>query len=166
MITAYVSLGSNLGNATEYLAKARKAVAALRGISIVKESPQYRTEPQDMKEQDWFINQVLELHCTADWDPDSLMQSLLAVEASLGRSRSTDPALRYGPRCIDIDVLLFGEQCSASPICQVPHPRMHMRAFVLVPLRDIAPEVSIKGVKVKDLLHTIPYSVEGSCIRQ
>lgn len=166
MISAFVSLGSNTDNAGAYLAQARSALAGLEGVTIIRQSPQYQTEPQDLKEQAWFTNQVLELGCSPEWQPENLLHSLLMVESALGRVRSTDSSLRYGPRCIDIDLLLFGKTTCNSPTCQLPHPRMHLRAFVLVPLQDIAPEVSIHGTKLKDLLQRLVYSVDGLCIRQ
>lgn len=166
MITAFVSLGSNLGDPETYLAQARKALSDLEGIQIVTESPVYSTEPQGIKDQNWFCNQVLELACSPEWHAELLLQGLLRIETSLGRTRYNAPELRNGPRCIDIDLLLFGNVLSASSTCQIPHPRMHTRAFVLVPLQDIAPEVSISGTKVKDLLQNLVYSVKGMRILQ
>lgn len=166
MIPAFVSLGSNLGDPKTFLAQARKALSDLEGIHIIAESPVYSTEPQGIKDQNWFFNQVIELACSSDWQPELLVERFLVVESRLGRLRSADPELRNGPRCIDIDLLLFGDIRSFSSTCQLPHPRMHTRAFVLVPLQDIAPEVSIDGTKVKDLLQKLVYSVKGMRILQ
>lgn len=165
MNTAFVSLGSNLGDAQGTLAKARQALSNLRDVQLVAASPVYFTEPQGVRDQPWFVNQVLQLACADDWQGSTFLQSLLAVESRLGRVRTADTQ-RYGPRCIDIDLLLFGNEILDSPECHLPHPQMHKRAFVLVPLRDIAPQVTIAGATVDKILQSLTYSVEGQRILQ
>lgn len=165
MKTAFVSLGSNLGNAQGTLAKARLSLSDMQGVQLEAASPLYFTEPQGLRDQPWFVNQVLQLACDDCWQGRTFLQALLAIEAQLGRVRTTD-SQRYGPRCIDIDLLLFGNESLDSPECQLPHPRMHQRAFVLVPLQDIAPQVTIAGAAVDKILQGLTYSVEGQRILQ
>ncbi len=97
----------------------------------------YLTEPQDYADQPWFHNQVVRMELETDWTPQSFVRALLAEEKQLGRQRSSDPALRFGPRCIDMDLLLFGDSQCDAPESIVPHPRMCQRAFVLIPLCDV-----------------------------
>lgn len=165
MNTAFVSLGSNMGDAQEHVAQARQALTALPEVRLEAASPLYFTEPQGLRDQCWFVNQVLRLDCGPRWRGDILLQSLLEVESRLGRLRLPE-APRYGPRCIDIDLLLFGDEIRNDKHCQLPHPQMHKRAFVLVPLQDIAPQVTINGARVDKILQTLTYSVEGQKILQ
>lgn len=165
MKTAFVSLGSNLGDAQATLAKARQALSDLQGTQLVAASPLYFTEPQGLRDQPWFVNQVLQLVCDDSWQGRTFLQALLTIETRLGRVRTLG-SQRYGPRCIDIDLLLFGDESLDSPECQLPHPRMHQRAFVLVPLQDIAPQVTIGGATVDKILQGLTYFVEGQRILQ
>lgn len=165
MNTAFVSLGSNMGNAEEHVAQARLALSVLADVRLEAVSPLYFTEPQGLRDQHWFVNQVLQLACASHWRGDTFLHSLLEVESRLGRVRSAD-APRYGPRCIDIDLLLFGDEVRTESFCQLPHPQMHKRAFVLVPLQDIAPQVTIAGIRVDKILKNLTYSVEGQRILQ
>lgn len=165
----WLGLGSNSPDAMERLAMAREALVREQGLLLVKESPIYMTEPQDYADQPFFHNQVLELTASAGTKPVPLMQRLLEIEADLGRVRSTDPALRYGPRCIDIDMLLFGEGggfLSCDPVCILPHPRLVQRAFWLVPLRDIAPDLTVQGESIDTLLDRLAWSVQNNVIYQ
>lgn len=102
----------------------------------MRESSLYETEPVDFREQAWFLNAVVEGE--TDLAPRELLEMLLAVERELGRERRANRVPK-GPRIIDIDLLLFGEQVIHSPVLDVPHPRMAERRFVLVPLAEIAP---------------------------
>lgn len=152
---AYVSLGSNCDTARQMLAEAAERLVRLPGIKIVAASPVYATEPQDYADQPWFLNQVLKLELDACWRPRALVAALLEQEASMGRVR--DPALRFGPRVIDLDLLLFGEERCAWPDCTLPHPRLLRRAFVLVPLLDVAPGLLVEGVPLAEALRSLPY---------
>ena len=116
----------------------RARVDALSGV--------YLTEPQDYADQPWFHNQVVRMELEADWTPQSFVQALLAEEELLGRQRSSDPALRFGPRCIDMDLLLFGDRHCDAPESIVPHPRMCQRAFVLIPCVMWAPPAASTAV--------------------
>ena len=166
VLRAYVSLGSNCESAAAMLEAALAALAALPDMRMGAASPVYRTEPQEYADQPWFHNQVVELLPGASWQPCSLVEALLDIEARLGRVRSADPALRYGPRVIDADLLLFGQLRSADPHCIVPHPRLTGRAFALRPLLDVAPLLVIEGLPVRDWLARIECRVEGDRIFQ
>ncbi len=168
-IPFWLGLGSNSADAMERLAMAREALGRESGLVIARESPVYMTEPQDYADQPFFHNQVLELRAGGGTEPVRLMQRLLEIEAGLGRVRSTDPALRYGPRCIDIDMLLFGKGgtfISKDPVCILPHPRLVQRAFWLVPLRDISPDLAIQGEGITLLLDRLAWSVQDNVIYQ
>lgn len=160
----WLSLGSNSENARQMLAAARKSIAALPGVAIARESKIYLTEPQGYAAQPWFANQTIELIVNDSWCPKELLERLLAIETALGRRR--DPALRFGPRVIDIDLLLFGDAQSADPKCTLPHPRLCERAFVLVPLLDIAPGAAIAGRPAREWLAGLAFRVEGEKIWQ
>ena len=161
---AYISLGSNMGDGPVHLAEARAAVTALPGVGVAAMSSVYRTEPQGRKDQPWFATQVLALDCDG-LTADALLGALLRIETELGRVR--DPADRFGPRVIDLDLLLFGDEVRTAPCLTLPHPRMIERAFVLVPLCEIAPDLILpSGRSVKDLARALPHSVEGDRIFQ
>ncbi len=165
----WLGLGSNSPDAMVRLAMAREALQKEKGLLLVKESPIYMTEPQDYADQPFFHNQVLELKAISCTQPVPLMQRLLEIETALGRVRSQDPALRYGPRCIDIDMLLFGTDgglLSLDPVCILPHPRLVQRAFWLVPLRDISPDLTIQGEGIDALLDRLAWSEQNNVIYQ
>ena len=167
VIDAYISLGSNQGDSPAHLRAACEAVARLPGVVVKAASPVYRTEPQGLREQAWFSNQVLCLRCGGEWTAPVLLKALLDIETAMGRRRSPEPTLRYGPRVIDLDLLLFGTVCSDDPRCRLPHPRLLERAFVLVPLRDIAPEVILCSGETPDTaLRRLAYRVDGEHIYQ
>jgi 2-amino-4-hydroxy-6-hydroxymethyldihydropteridine diphosphokinase len=131
MPTAYLSLGSNVGDRPANL---HRAIAALteRGIRVVKQSSIYETEPVGFREQDWFLNCALEIETLLS--PQELLEALLEIEQGMGRHR-TRP---MGPRIIDIDILLYGNETIQSDELTIPHPRMAERKFVLIPLSEIA----------------------------
>lgn len=166
-IPAYLSLGSNADDAPRRLDAALNALRTLPHSLLDAISPRYETEPQDYAAQPWFHNQVVRLVLEeAFWTPESLLRELLLLEQQLGRVRSPDPALRYGPRAIDIDLLLFGEEQRTTDFCTLPHPRMTRRAFVLLPLCDIAPQLCIAGRSVKSHLAALTWRCERGRIFQ
>ena len=129
---AFVALGSNLGDRRRHL---RRAVAGLPGVVAV--SPVYETEPVGgPDDQPPYLNAVVELD--TDLGPRDLLEVGRRLEAAAGRVRSG----RWGPRTLDVDVLLVGDLVVDEPDLQVPHPRLWDRAFVLVPLHDLAPDVA------------------------
>lgn len=164
----YLCLGSNQGNAEEHLAYAAESICQHEKISLAAKSSVYKTEPQGDKNQQWFANQVIAVEYAAEGNPavsaDNLMQYLLGVEAGMGRVR--DEARRFGPRVIDIDIILFGEENLHTDWVTVPHPRVLERAFVLIPLQEIAPHISIGSVPIAEALEKLAYRVEENKIFQ
>lgn len=134
MTTAYLSLGSNLGDRLGYLTRAAHALTASH-TQLVAVSSVYETAPQGKTDQPAFLNAVVAVETALG--PEALLAHLMAAERALGRVRTE----RWGPRTIDIDLLLFGDQQVSTPVLTVPHPRLHERAFVLVPLLEIAPSL-------------------------
>lgn len=134
MKTAYLSLGSNLGDRAGNLRRALELLAS-RDIVIMRTSSLYETEPQDLQQQAWFLNQVAEIETT--FFPLQLLGSIQSIEREMGRWRTVPK----GPRVIDIDIILFGNFIIETPQLQVPHPRMPARRFVLEPLAELAPEL-------------------------
>ena len=128
---AFLSLGSNLGDRGAYLAAARDALTALPGTSLVAASRIYETAPQGHEEQSEFLNQVVLV--STGLQPRDLLTECQRIEKEHGRLRD----LRFGPRTLDIDILLFEGVESDDPELRLPHPRMVRRAFVLVPLAEI-----------------------------
>jgi 2-amino-4-hydroxy-6-hydroxymethyldihydropteridine diphosphokinase len=134
MTTVYIALGTNVGDRENNLREAIRLLAEA-GIRILKISSIYETEPVDYLEQAWFLNAVLEAH--ADLPALDLLHKLRAIESAMGSKK----AFAKGPRLIDLDILLYGNESIATPELQVPHPRMLERRFVLVPLTEIAPNL-------------------------
>ncbi len=166
MTHAYVCLGSNMGDAEAFLARARAELDAMPGVSVIDASSLYKTEPQGRKDQPWFLNQVVKLACDDAVEAETLLDAMLAKELEMGRVR--DAADRFGPRVIDMDLLLFGQEIRRdAPHLILPHPRMHERAFVLVPLAELAPDLTLpSGERVETLLRKLEYRLEGSAIFQ
>ncbi|MFN3884117.1 MAG: 2-amino-4-hydroxy-6-hydroxymethyldihydropteridine diphosphokinase [Rhodocyclaceae bacterium] len=139
-VIAYVALGANLGNP---IATVRAAIGALQELPqsrLVASSSLYRTAPVGLKHQPDFINAVAMIETTLP--AYGLLAQLFAIEARFGRVRS----VRNAPRTLDLDLLLCGDQVIESPELTLPHPRMAERAFVLVPLAEIAPGLTIPGL--------------------
>lgn len=128
-----LSLGSNLGNRTENLSAARQEIAMHCG-EIVRESGLYETAPWGFETDSWFYNQVVEV--VSSRFPEDMMESILAIETSLGRDRKQEET--YQSRSVDVDILLLDDQVIETSLVQIPHPRMHQRKFVLVPAVEIA----------------------------
>jgi 2-amino-4-hydroxy-6-hydroxymethyldihydropteridine diphosphokinase len=134
MKTIYLSLGSNMGDRAQNIARAIEALAA-HGARVTQQSSLYETEPVDIRSQSWFLNCVVEAE--TDLMPRQLMHALLEIERSLGRRRRAP----RGPRPVDIDILFFGANIVRTGELEIPHPRMAERRFVLVPFAEIAPGV-------------------------
>lgn len=129
----YLSLGSNLGDRIGTIQQAVRMLAVHPQIRVLSSSSFYETEPVGLKDQPWFINVAVAIE--TDLTPHALMSVCLAVEQQLGRVR--DPKARFGPRTIDIDILTYGDLILDTETLTVPHPRMHERACILVPLLEI-----------------------------
>lgn len=134
MTLAYLGLGANLGDRAASLATAEELLAQ-RGVRVLRRSDTIETEPWGVLDQPRFLNLVLEI----DWlgSPRDLLGAAKDVEVEVGRT----PTFRWGPRVVDVDILLFGDETVDEPDLQIPHPRMKERDFVLVPLRQLRPDL-------------------------
>jgi 2-amino-4-hydroxy-6-hydroxymethyldihydropteridine diphosphokinase len=132
--TAYLGLGSNLGDREANLRRAIELLADA-DLEVRKQSSLWETAPRDMLDQPWFLNQVIEVE-TRLFAP-VLLGRCMRVEKDMGRTRR----VAKGPRTIDIDILLYGTIPLTAPGLEIPHPRLHERRFVLEPLAEIAPEL-------------------------
>ena len=146
---AYISIGSNIG---DKLANCRNGISALcrPDISILEgQSRFYRTKPVDYEDQDWFINGVVKIE--TGLKPHDLFRRLKQIEKNAGR---TDHGVRFGPRVLDLDILIFGDLIMDTDYLIIPHPRMHKRRFVLQPFCDIDDKLEHPVLKrnMKDLL--------------
>ena len=137
MTRAYVALGSNLGDRIATLEAALRALDALPGVTVAAVSSAYETEPWGGVEQPRYANAVVALD--VEGDALSLLRACKEIEQASGR----EPGVRFGPRTLDLDVLLFGDQAIDSPELTVPHPRMLEREFVVTPLLEIAPHATL-----------------------
>ena len=151
MTIAYVALGANLGDPLKALSEVIDVIGSVEGIKVTGRSRFYSTAPIDSSGPD-YTNAVIRIETTIE--PEALLQTLLAIEKDFGRQRPV--GIHNAPRTMDLDLLLYGDVEMASQTLILPHPRMHERAFVLVPLADIDETVEIarKG-RVKDLLPTV-----------
>ncbi|MCZ8182234.1 MAG: 2-amino-4-hydroxy-6-hydroxymethyldihydropteridine diphosphokinase [Beijerinckiaceae bacterium] len=145
-VIGYLALGSNLGDKVGHLRRAAEAIAQLPETRILARSSIYRTPPWGKTDQDWFANAALAVETALS--PPALLAAVLEIERRLGRVRRE----RWGPRIIDIDVLAHGDAVLATDTLTLPHPAMTERAFVLVPLNEIAPDLVIRGKTVKQWL--------------
>ena len=134
MITVYIALGTNVGEREANLLQALELLPE-SGVQIRRVSSVYETEPVDYLDQEWFLNAVLEAQ--TELDALDLLSSLRVIEARMGSKK----AFAKGPRKIDLDILLYGNETIDTPELQVPHPRMLERKFVLIPLAEIAPNL-------------------------
>ncbi len=145
--TVYLSLGSNLGDRDKNL---RDAIAALgsAGVPVVRVSSTYETEPVDYLDQPWFLN------CAVEAETELAALDLLRVLRGIETQMGSKKLVAKGPRLIDIDILLYGSEVIDTPELQIPHPRMHLRRFVLQPLAEIAPNVQhpVSHLRIADLL--------------
>ncbi|MBC2324787.1 2-amino-4-hydroxy-6-hydroxymethyldihydropteridine diphosphokinase [Listeria booriae] len=136
MPNAYLSIGTNIGNRQENLENALKSLNQTENIKITHVSSVYETDPVGFEDQDAFLNIAVALETTLD--QETLLQTGLNIETELGRVR----LIRWGPRLIDIDLLLYDDIEHQSPTLDLPHPRMTERAFVMIPLQEIAPDIA------------------------
>lgn len=154
MTEAALGLGSNLGDKAGNLETAIALLDAHADIRILRRSAFYLTEPWGDAAQDFFVNACVLAETSLQ--AGDLLRHCLGVEARMGRDR--EAARRWGPRLIDIDILLFGEEAISAPGLTVPHPRLAERAFALVPLAEIAPERMIGGRTVAALVRDLDRS--------
>jgi 2-amino-4-hydroxy-6-hydroxymethyldihydropteridine diphosphokinase len=151
MTRAYVGLGANVGNRRENLDRAVELLAADPGIRVLAVSSVRETDPVGYEDQPRFLNAACAVE--TELGPRELLQRLLAIEGVLGRER-TGP--RFGPRTIDLDLLLYGNETLDEPGLTVPHPRLAQRLFVLEPLHELDPELTLPdGQAVRELLREL-----------
>jgi 2-amino-4-hydroxy-6-hydroxymethyldihydropteridine diphosphokinase len=146
---AYVGLGSNLGDRAGYLLLAVRGMLDA-GLDVIRLSSIYETEPVEYENQPAFLNMVAELRSSTLPPPEQLLARLLRIEYGLGRTRD----IHMGPRTIDLDLLIFKDQHIETQFLTVPHPRIALRRFVLVPLNELVPSLihPVLGKSISDLL--------------
>lgn len=148
----FIGLGGNLGDPRKAMAQSIRYLHENPQIEVVRVSSLYRTPPWGKSDQPDFLNAVAELRCKIS--PRKLLELCLTIERDLKRERTE----RWGPRLIDIDIIAFGDRGISEPGLEIPHPRLGERAFVLVPLAEIAPDLHIGTVSVVELLSTLDRS--------
>ena len=148
MAEALVALGGNLGNVRDTLDRAVAMLCDGATVRLVARSSDYRTPPWGVKDQPPFVNLAIAVETRLT--PHALLARAQAVEHALGRARAQER--RWGPRPVDIDIIAYDDLAVDEPDLTLPHPRLFERAFVLVPLAEIAPERRIAGIKVRDAL--------------
>ncbi|KUK54516.1 MAG: 7,8-dihydro-6-hydroxymethylpterin-pyrophosphokinase [Desulfotomaculum sp. 46_296] len=140
-VRTFISLGSNLGDKKANLERAVELLRKEEGLNIKGVSSYYRTAPVGPVQQDWFINNVLE--AMVKLTPRELLNVILDIERKMGRVRD----IKWGPRLIDLDLLLYGDILINEHDLIIPHPRMRERAFVIIPLAELDPDLYIPGLK-------------------
>lgn len=149
---AYLSIGSNMGNRLETFHKALQLLNENEKITIKDMSSIYETDPVGYTNQACFLNAVIKI--STSLKPEELLQVCLLVESGLGRKRE----IRWGPRTLDLDILLYNQENIETESLIVPHPRMQERAFVIIPLMELDPNTKLPNVKatLDDILNQIP----------
>jgi 2-amino-4-hydroxy-6-hydroxymethyldihydropteridine diphosphokinase len=155
---AYLSLGSNIGNRKEMILKAKKELVKLK-ISVDKESPLYVTEPVGKTDQEKFLNQVIRIRTSLE--PLKLLIFIKNIESKLGRSSNE----KWGPREIDIDILFYNDIIMKSDQLVIPHPEIQNRRFILVPMKDIAPDL-VHPVLKKDIKTLLSETADTSGVQK
>ena len=136
MSIAYLCLGSNSGNRLQFIEQAISLINLAENIKIIRSTALYETEPWGVKNQNWFLNIIVEIK--TDLSPQDLLLKCMSIEKTLGRNR--DKEQRWGERIIDIDIILYNKDVVNTDMLTIPHPRMHQRAFVFVPLLELIPD--------------------------
>ena len=147
-IICFIGLGSNVGDPVLNCLESIKRISLFGHIRISNQSSLYRTEPVGLKEQEWFVNGVIEIK--TKYKASTLLKILQQVEDDMGRIRGE----KWGPRTIDLDILFYGQEIIKEKNLLIPHPELHKRRFVLIPMSEIAPYVihPAFGISVKGLL--------------
>ncbi len=150
--TAFLSVGSNLGDKVNNCIQGLDALVGDGESTVEACSRFYRTSPVDFLDQDWFINAAVQIATCLT--PTDLLERILAIQRRLGRNAD---AVRFGPRVLDVDILLYDRRIMHTATLEIPHPRMHKRAFVLQPICDINPTIihPVLGKSVADLLASL-----------
>jgi 2-amino-4-hydroxy-6-hydroxymethyldihydropteridine diphosphokinase len=147
----YLGIGSNMGDPELNCREAAGRISGITGVKLLRTSSLYRTEPVGMTDQPWFINAAAEIRSYLT--PGELLQALKDIEKAMGR----ETVARWGPRIIDIDILLFGQEIIDEDNLVIPHPEFHKRRFALLPLNELAPYAihPAFGVSIKGLLERV-----------
>ena len=150
--TAYIGIGSNLGDSPSHCEAALSALDELPEIAIARKSSFYKTEPLGLKNQNWFINAVIEIETSLT--PEYLLDALLKIEQTIGRVRRK----KWGPRVIDLDLLFYENIILKKPGLEVPHPEIANRSCVLIPMAEIQPDFfhPVFNRTIAQLIETIP----------
>jgi 2-amino-4-hydroxy-6-hydroxymethyldihydropteridine diphosphokinase len=148
-VIAFIGIGANMGRPAETCRTAVGKLAEIPGVRLLRSSSLYRTEPVGPREQKWFLNAVAEIRTSLA--PAMLLKALKEIERRLGR---TEGGVKWGPRVIDLDILLYGQEVVREGELVIPHPELHRRRFVLVPLCQLASYAihPAFGVSVRGLL--------------
>jgi 2-amino-4-hydroxy-6-hydroxymethyldihydropteridine diphosphokinase len=156
--TAYISVGSNIGNKLENCKKGVDALIRSDPVTVKAQSRFYKTDPVDYLNQDWFINYVLKIETSLD--PFELLNILKSIQRNAGR---INDVVRFGPRILDLDIILFDDAVINSEDLTIPHPRMHKRRFVLKPICDIDSKIIHPVFKknMKSLLDSLDDKEQG-----
>ncbi|OHO30000.1 2-amino-4-hydroxy-6-hydroxymethyldihydropteridine diphosphokinase [Staphylococcus sp. HMSC034C12] len=149
MVQAYLGLGSNIGDRKQQLLKAIDLIENIKGIKVTKQSSIYETAPIGYTDQPNFLNLCLEIE--TELSPQQLLKHCLDIEQQLHRVRE----IRWGPRTLDIDILLYSDNIIETDNLSIPHPRMQERAFVLIPLNDIASDK--KDPRLNQKIHDLVF---------
>ncbi|MCW9136341.1 2-amino-4-hydroxy-6-hydroxymethyldihydropteridine diphosphokinase [Staphylococcus haemolyticus] len=149
MVQAYLGLGSNIGDRKQQLLKAIDLIGNIKGIKVTKQSSIYETAPIGYTDQPNFLNLCLEIE--TELSPQQLLKYCLDIEQQLHRVRE----IRWGPRTLDIDILLYSDNIIETDNLSIPHPRMQERAFVLIPLNDIASDK--KDPRLNQKIHDLVF---------
>ena len=149
---AFISVGSNLGDKLDNCCAGVSALTRSPDSGLLAQSPVYRTEPVDYLDQDWFINYVVKIETSLE--AQALLKRIKSIEHTAGRARD---AIRFGPRVLDLDILLFDQVVLEDAELTIPHPRMHKRRFVLKPICDIDPEINhpVLHLTMRSLLNAL-----------
>jgi len=150
---AYIGIGSNLGDKVLQCQRAVQEILKIDRHRLLAQSSLYKSLPLGYTDQDWFVNGVIEIE--TDLEPLPLLQELKSIEERFGRRQT----FRWGPRVIDLDILFYGERKVREALLEIPHPRLHERQFVLIPLAEIAPEFvhPVLGKTIRELLENFPH---------
>ncbi len=136
---AFIGAGSNQGDKVQNINRALELLNSNPAVSLLKVASLYKTEPVGYTQQDWFVNTVAEIETSLN--PRELLDLLMSIERKMGRRR----LIRWGPRNIDLDILLYDTLTIKEPDLEIPHPRLTERAFVVVPLAEIYPDLILPG---------------------
>ena len=155
MASVLIALGGNVGDVRETFRKAISNICGMAQGALLARSSDYATPPWGDEQQNAFVNAVIEIETALD--PHALLFTLHKIEKKFGRDRPNER--RWGPRMLDLDIIAYGEESLSTPDLTLPHPRLFERAFVLVPLAEIAPDRMIAGQMPRAALDSL--STEG-----